>query len=344
MRLIKSTKFFSQLVKRKMLGRSLPLTAIFNVTNRCNTQCRHCYATYYLRNNSREMTTQQAKQLLSQLYENGCQRISFSGGEPLLRNDIGELITFVNSLKMSSVLNTNGLLVPFRLPELKKLDGLVISLDGRPPHHDIFREKGTGQKALAGIKTATEYGIRVYVNMVLNKYNLDDIDYMLDLARLYRFKVEFNLIISNIWGEGISPDGIKPSNEEIRLVLRHIIRRKGEGAPVLFSAHAYESVLKGWSDFTIESVMNAPPPKGMPECPAGRFFCLIDSDGTLWPCPHLMGKIPAKNALDVGITQAWKLASEHPCQGCYQVYHHEFSLLMNLHPKVIWNYFITSIQ
>ena len=81
----------------------------------------------------------------------------------------------------------------------------------------------------------------------------------------------------------------------------------------------------------------------MPKCPAGEFFCLIDADGTLWACPHLLGKIKSKNALDVGVAEAWRVAREHPCRGCYQVYHHEFALLRNLDPRVVWNYFKTGI-
>ena len=162
---------------------------------------------------------------------------------------------------------------------------------------------------------------------------------MLDLAKQHGFKVEFNLAISNIFGEGISAEEFKPTDEEFRNVLRYIIKKKKEGAPILFSAAAYESILNCWRDFSVEGVINAPTPKGMPKCAAGRFFCLIDADGTLWACPHLIGKIESKNALEMGVSEAWRVAEKHPCAGCYQAYHHEFSLMMNLNPEVIWNYF-----
>lgn len=343
MKLLKSLKFFTKIVESKIKRGRAPLTVIFNVTNRCNSNCKHCYATYYSRDRFQEMTTEQAKKLILDLYKNGCQRISFSGGEPLLREDIGELIDYVNSLGMGSTLNTNGILVPRYLPILQKLDTLAISLDGRPEHHDLFRGKDTGEMALEGIKRATEYGIRVHSNTVLHKYNLGDIDYMLDLARQYGFKAEFALAITNIFGEGLSPDEIKPTNGAFRNALKYIIQKKKEGAPILFSASAYESVLSCWEDFSVEGVMNGPPPKGMPRCPAGRFFCLIDADGTLWVCPHLIGKTESKNALGVGIAEAWQAAANHPCTGCYQIYHHEFSLLMDLNSKVVWNYFKTAM-
>lgn len=283
------------------------------------------------------MTTEEAKKLILDLHKNGCQRISFSGGEPLLRQDIGKLIDYVNSLGMQCTLNSNGILVPDFLEDLKKLDSLAISLDGKPEHHDMLRGAGTGEKALEAIKKAAQSGIRVHTNTVLNKYNLDDIDYMLDLVSRYGGKAEFALAISNIFGEGISPEAFKPDNDEFRNAIRYIIKKKKAGAPILFSSVAYESVLSCWQDFSVEMIMDKKP-KGMPNCPAGKLFALIDADGMLWACPHLIGKISAKNALREGVAEAWKTASQHNCRGCYQVYHHEFSLLMSLNPKVLWNY------
>ena len=326
-----------------MSGGKGPLSVIFNVTNQCNCRCRHCYASFYNRGGQGEMSTEQAKKLLRDLYENGCRRVSFSGGEPLLRKNIGELIDYANSLGMSTALNSNGILVSRCLQDLKKLDALAISLDGRFEHHDIFRGKGTGEKALEGVIKAVEAGIQVHTNTVLHKYNLDDIDYMLDLARRYGFKAEFNLAISNIFGNGASPDEVKPSSDAFRDAIKTILQRKKEGAPILFSARAYESVLNCWEDFSVEGTLNAPAPEGMPDCPAGKFFCMIDTDGTLWACPHLIGKIESKNALDVGVAEAWQTATKHPCTGCYQIYHHEFSMLMNLNPEILWNYFKTAI-
>lgn len=337
--MINNFLFIIRLVRMKLTGKSLPLTVIFNVTNRCNSRCKHCYASYFNRSTKNQMTTKEVKRVIKDLKDNGCLRISLSGGEPLLREDIGQLIDYAKSLGMNVALDSNGFLVPERLNDLKNLDSLAVSLDGKPEHHDLLRGKGSALKALEGIKRALEAGMKVNVNMVINRYNLNDIDYLIGLARKFGFKMEFNLMITNIFGEGISGEEIKPTNEQFKKSIKKIIKLKKEGAPILFSADAYESVLNCWQDFSIEGIINGEPPKGMPLCPAGRFFCLIDADGTLWACPHLIGKIKAKNALKAGVARAWQVANNHPCKGCYQIYHHEFSLLMNLKPEVLWNYF-----
>ncbi|HNV85639.1 MAG TPA: radical SAM protein [Candidatus Omnitrophota bacterium] len=342
MAILKSCRFFFGLLRSKLLRKNVPLTVIINLTNRCNSRCRHCYAEYYNRSGENELSTEKVKEIILALRQNGCQRISFGGGEPLLRKDIGELIAFVNSLGMYSTLNSNGILIPQFLSELKtarsRPDSLAVSLDGRPEHHDRLRGAGTAAKALNGIIAARKAGIRVHSNTVLSKHNLNDIDYLLDLARRYGFKTEFSLVISNIFGNSLPEDEFKPSTEEFRNALLHIIRRKKEGAPILTSAKAFQSVLNCWKDFSIEGVVNAPPPEGMPGCPAGKFFGIIDPDGTLWACPHLIGKIDADNVLETGVARAWQTASRHPCKACYQIYHHEFGLLMDLNPAVIWNY------
>lgn len=344
MRFIQNARFFAKLIRIKALKSRLPLSVIFNVTNSCNCHCRHCYAAYYNRQNSKELTAGEIKKIIWDLRRNGCERISFSGGEPLLRKDIGELVDYVNVLGMSAVLNSNGIEVPRHIPTLRKLDSLVISLDGRPEHHNQLRGEQTAQKALEGIKSALDNGVCVFVNTVLNKYNLDDVDYMLDLAKKLGFRVEFNLAISNIFGNQDATEQIKPTNQAYLAALKYIAHKKSEGAPILFSRAAYESVLNTWDDFALEQRLDDNfSACGNFECPAGKFFCLIDSDGTLWACPHLIEKIDSRNVLEVGFASAWQVAGKHRCRGCYQVYHHEFSLLTNLNLQVIWNYLKTSL-
>jgi MoaA/NifB/PqqE/SkfB family radical SAM enzyme len=75
-KLTNGTRFFLRIVQMRLGKKYLPLTIIFNVTNRCNARCKHCYASYYNRNNKNEMTTKQVKRIIKDLKENGCLRIS----------------------------------------------------------------------------------------------------------------------------------------------------------------------------------------------------------------------------------------------------------------------------
>lgn len=328
--------FFTKLVWFKTTRKTAPLTVIFNVTNRCNLRCKHCYAAYYQRNPKDEMTTDQIKEALKGLKEIGCLRVNFCGGEPLLRSDIEVLIEYAKGLGLSVDLTSNGVLVPKKIKEIKNIKCITISLDGKPAHHDMLRGLGSAAKALVAVKAAKKAGIEVRVNMVVHKYNLDDLDYMLSLAKKWGFNLHVSLAINNIFGD--KPQiNIKPTNEEFREVIRKIINKKKAGEPILFSRTAYESVLK-WPDFNIEGTFNTPAPAGMPACPAGKIFGLIDADGRFWACPHLIDKVKAKNIIKDGAAKAWEQTNSHPCTGCYQVYHHDFGHLMNLKWPVILNY------
>lgn len=339
--MIHNLLFFSQLIWLKLSGKTAPLTVIFNVTNRCNLKCKHCYASYFSRSPKGEMTTNQIKKVIRDLKKNGCLRINFCGGEPLLRNDIKELISYGKAQGLSIDLTSNGVLVPSRLNEIKDIKCLTISLDGKPDHHDILRGKGSAAKALVAIESAINFGIEVRVNMVLHKYTLGDIDYMLNLAKKLGFKIHISLAINNII-KNQPLLNIKPTNAQFRKVLKQIIEKKKRGEPILFSQNAYENVLK-WSDFNIEGIMNGPKPRNMPTCPAGKVFGLIDADGRFWACPHLIDKVKADNILKDGVAKAWNQTQNHPCTGCYQIYHHDFGMLFDLKLPVLWNYIKSAI-
>lgn len=333
----KNAGFLKQLLWMKVANQKRPLTVIFSLTNACNQSCVYCYAQYPHRGRKGEMGTEEVKKVLSDLYDNGMRRVSFAGGEPLLRKDIDEIIAHVNAIGAACTVNTNGSFFPKLLDKVRGVDALAISIDGRAESHNRFRGEGTGEKALSGAIAAAEAGFRVHTNTVLHRYNLNDIDYMLDLCVKHGFKAEFNLAIDTVFGEK-APEDLKPTNEEFRTALRHLIRRKKEGAPILFSSDAFQSVLDSWKDFKVEGVRDGSKVEGMPECPATRFFCIVDPDGVLWACPHLIGSTPAKSALQEGVAAAFETATTHNCTACYQVYHHEFAHLRDMKPSVVWNY------
>ena len=99
--------FFLDLLKSRAIGRDFPLTVIFNVISRCNATCEYCYAKYYARERD-ELDKEQIFSLVGGLVSLGIRRISFSGGEPLLRQDIGEIITHIKTKGVDGTLNTNG--------------------------------------------------------------------------------------------------------------------------------------------------------------------------------------------------------------------------------------------
>jgi len=326
--------FLTELLAGKIFHKNLPLTVIYNVTDRCNSRCRYCYLEYYKRNNS-EPSKENIFKVLAELKKMGAKRISFGGGEPLIREDIGEIIDFVVDQGMDCAINSNGILVPEKISQLKKLDTICISFDGDKATHDLNRGNGSFDKALAAIRCAVAHGLKVNTNTVLNQYNLNAVDYVLALAKKEGFAAEFNILIGFLNNK--DRENVKASTEEIKATIKKIIDYKKRGYPVLISEAAYDYLLN-WPDFSIENYHGKKPTFKYPKCYAGRFFCVIDTDGQVYACPHLIGKMPAKNCYEVGFHGAFKKLTDHDCYACYQVYHIEFNLLFGLNPGVILNH------
>ena len=74
------------------------------------------------------------------------------------------------------------------------------------------------------------------------------------------------------------------------------------------------------------------------ECFAGRYFCTIDTSGDVYPCTHLIGEFPAKNAATLGFEECFRGLDRHACKACYQVCHNEFNMLFALRPTTVANH------
>lgn len=107
------------------------------LTNQCNLRCRHCYASAREKLEN-ELSLDEVKQLLRELSQVGTVEVEFSGGEPLLRPDLFEIIEYAKGLDFSVVLITNGTLVDRetakRLGSLG-LKHVQVSLDGLKENH-----------------------------------------------------------------------------------------------------------------------------------------------------------------------------------------------------------------
>ena len=125
---------------------------VWNITQRCNLKCVHCYSRSENKKYSNELSTDEGIQLLDDLAGFGSPVVLFSGGEPLIRPDILKLIQHATVSGMRAVLSTNGTLIDESVATKLKDIGLSyvgISLDGLERVHDSFRGvKGTFERVL----------------------------------------------------------------------------------------------------------------------------------------------------------------------------------------------------
>ena len=159
---------------------------VWNVTQRCNLRCVHCYSRSEDKSYENELSTDEGLTLIDDLASFGSPVILFSGGEPLIRPDILTLIRHATKSGLRAVLSTNGTLIDERMSLALKDIGLSyvgISLDGLEKVHDSFRGvKGTFEKVLRAIYHCKSAGLKVGLRFTINKRNFQEVDGIFDLV------------------------------------------------------------------------------------------------------------------------------------------------------------------
>jgi len=160
---------------------------VWNCTRRCNLKCVHCYSQSENKQYEGELTTDEGFALLEDLAKFGVPVTLFSGGEPLVRQDLFTLIERTVKLGMRAVISTNGTLITAGVAEKLKafnLSYVGVSLDGLRDVNDRFRGvSGAFEKALAGIRNCQKAGIKVGLRFTITNRNASEVDGIFDLLR-----------------------------------------------------------------------------------------------------------------------------------------------------------------
>ncbi len=159
---------------------------VWNMTKRCNLHCVHCYAfaegEHY---KGDELSTDEGRALIDDLASFGSPVILFSGGEPVLREDLPDLIDYAVKKGLRAVISTNGTLITpekARIFARHNLSYIGVSLDGLSEINDAFRGvRGAFAKAIEGIRNARDAGIKVGLRFTINKRNVEEIPKIFDL-------------------------------------------------------------------------------------------------------------------------------------------------------------------
>jgi 12,18-didecarboxysiroheme deacetylase len=160
---------------------------VFNCTRRCNLKCVHCYSQSDNKAYENELSTDEAKSLIKDIADFGSPVILFSGGEPLMRKDLFELIECATSNGLRAVISTNGTLITEETAErLKKynLSYVGISLDGLREVNNKFRgSEEAFDNAIKGIRNCKKAGLKVGLRFTINKRNAEEIPDIFNLMR-----------------------------------------------------------------------------------------------------------------------------------------------------------------
>lgn len=159
---------------------------VWNCTRRCNQRCMHCYASAGSQKSPGEMDNAAGKRFIDDLAAFGAPVILFSGGEPLLREDLFDLAGYARQKGLRVALSTNGTLISAEAARTLKGLGFAevgISLDGIGEKNDFFRrQEGAYEAAMAGFRNAVAAGLRVSLRLTLTRFNYREVPAIFDLV------------------------------------------------------------------------------------------------------------------------------------------------------------------
>ncbi len=333
MRLADAARVGASLAAAKLTGAAVPFLVTIYPTMRCNLRCVYCSSPY---ERSSELSVHEWRTALEELASLGAHRIAILGGEPLMRADIGEIVAAVRTVGLKAAMTTNGTLVPRHRDVVERLHTLVVSVDGDRQAHDRNRGEGSHADALAAIDLARSWGVPVKINAVLSADSTPSLPWLLAFAERERLPLTLNLMRSEEVGLWHDAAAHRQSRDEIARLLDAIVEAKRRNPWVLFSTASYR-VAAQWQDFTRDRLTAAEAGDTFPgpRCSAGRFFCSIHADGSLYPCSITMNQLPALNVRTAGVAAALARARHHGCATCHTPCRVEQNALFALQPSVV---------
>ena len=261
--------------------------------------CDHCYRDAGAKTDD-ELTTEQAKKLLTEIADAGFKIMIFSGGEPLMRNDIVELVEYAAKLGLRPVFGTNGSLLTKELAQQLKdagAMGMGISLDSldKQKHDNLRRYPNAWDEAVRGMKNCKEVGLPFQIHTTVMDWNQNEIEDITDFA------VEMGAVAHHIFFLVPTGRAVNIEQETLR-------------------AKEYEDLLNRIQDkadkVDIElkptcapQFMRIAKQKGQKlrfgrGCLAGTSYCIISPKGDVQPCAYL--NMPLGNVKEQSFKDIWE--------------------------------------
>ncbi|WP_276623842.1 radical SAM/SPASM domain-containing protein [Syntrophomonas wolfei] len=275
--------------------RNRPLV-VWNVTNRCNLRCKHCYIEAEDRKYQDELSTEEAREMINDLAAMKVPVLLFSGGEPLIRQDIYELGQMAAEKGLRPVISTNGTLIDDAVARKIKKAGFQyvgISIDGAPATHDEFRNHpGAFADALRGIRACLNNGVKTGIRFTVNKYNQDDLPEIFEIIEregIPRFCM-YHLVYAGRGREMADMDtSIGEKRDILELVSRKTVElyEKGVEVEILTTDNHADGI------FLLNHIKEQQPERQEEieqllqmhgGCSAGTKFANIDPRGNVHPC------------------------------------------------------------
>lgn len=313
---------------------SSPIQASFAVTLRCTCHCDYCD---WWKFKQKDLSSAEAKRVIHQIARLGVIHIGLSGGEPMLRSDLPELIEYAKSLGMLVSVSTNGIISNKSIyREIMKsgLDTLTFSIDGANAQtHEAFRKKCPFDRVISSLSLAVKlcrregYSTRINTTTTVNRVNA------MELADIYE-------MCQGLGADHCNFQPIWPVNKDEDFFKKFGFTTAAGDADLLNSAREAlaemsNSNLRRYRRMLPDFYLNYENVRKI-ECYAGRAFIYVDARGVVYPCVPLTKPFGSLLDGDSGTLlktlEAKKLvkrASRQDCVGCSLNCHMERNVMMD---------------
>ncbi len=300
----------------------------WETTIRCNLSCAHCRRLESNEALDKDLSTQQAKDLIEQLVELGKDQpfmpvLVFSGGEPLCREDLFELLSHAKLSGLTTALATNGTLIDAAIAQQLHKSGLArvaVSLDGATAEvHNLLRQsQGSFEKALEGIEHLRSRQVPFQINITLTKHNAHQLHDIYELAKsLGAVAIHIFMLVPVGCGETLAEtDMLSPQEYEDTLIeISHLERQADLQVKVTCGPH-YERVIREQGLHKNRIVAGGDVPGRGPGgktptsrgCLAGLGVLFVSHKGDVFPCGYL--PVKCGNVLEQKLKSIWQSSED----------------------------------
>ncbi|MBE0433092.1 radical SAM protein [candidate division WOR-3 bacterium] len=265
---------------------------VWEMTTVCNLKCIHCH-TAGGEPGAAELTTDQGKRMLDGLSRvKNFRMMAFTGGEPLMRPDLFELLAYARALGFANTIATNATLINDNAARRLRDHGVVIaavSLDGFTAQtHDMVRGlAGSFDAAVKGMRALGRAGILLHVNITAMEYNVDQLNELVNLVGDLDTGILLIYQLVPVGRGRAIQDAVlsREANERLANFMARAQRRTNAIMEPVAGPQYWPLLLKrvhianGLPLYLAEKIFHG--------CSAGRGFVYIKPDGEVWPCPFI---------------------------------------------------------
>lgn len=272
-----------------MKGTPFDFFVQFHLTERCNLACRHCYQSGLVPEmNGEEVcgaiaNVKAAIEGWARDYEMDVSpSLHFTGGEPLLREDLLAILGYARGAGFSTSLMSNGTLIDgatAKQLKMAQLRDIQISLDGLEGTHDNLRGSGSYRRTMAGIRHLSCEGLEVSLNVTVSRVNMNQTRELVALAEdVGASSIAFSRLVPSGRGKDLADQAL--TTQEVAMFYSDLLRHRNNPKVIVTSRDPLAAI----ADLDPDIPQTELPMGG---CAAGMFGVTIRADGTVMPCRRM---------------------------------------------------------